>query len=176
MQVVAPLTLILLLSAVQSVSAQTTGQSASIFGALPEWLSDLVAREPEGEPTKLPYWFPRILGAQATIIDQGVLPFHSPYRDANSFKANGDNQISQTYGLYLGSQPTRRLHFYFDVEMWSRPSASRSSSPNSRAAAPVPGCTSSCDAISMTHIRSGTVRVASGATTGTAGRWPPDCR
>src|SRR5262249_40054601 len=110
--------LILLLSAVQSVSAQTTGQSASIFGALPEWLSDLVAREPEGEPTKLPYWFPRILGAQATIIDQGVLPFHSPYRDANSFKANGDNQISQTYGLYLGSQPTRRLHFYFDVEMF----------------------------------------------------------
>jgi hypothetical protein len=45
----------------------------------------------------------------------GVLPFHSPYRDANSFNANGDNQVSQTYGLYLGSQLTTRLQFYFEM-------------------------------------------------------------
>ncbi len=85
---------------------------------LPSWLLQLFGETP-GEPTfGLPGWVPRILGAQATVIDQGVLPFHSPYRDANSFKANGDDQISQTYGLYLGSQLTSRLQFYFDVEMF----------------------------------------------------------
>jgi high affinity Mn2+ porin len=47
-----------------------------------------------------------------------VLPFHRPYRDANGFKANGDNQMSQTYGLYLGSQLTTRLQFYSDLEMF----------------------------------------------------------
>ncbi len=85
---------------------------------LPGWLADLLAQEPEPESIRLPAWLPRVLGAQATVIDQGVLPFHNPYRDANSFKANGDNQISQTYGLYLGSQLTTRLQFYFDVEMF----------------------------------------------------------
>ena len=85
---------------------------------LPGWLADILAQAPESQSSRLPAWVPRVLGAQATIIDQGVLPFHSPYRDANSFKANGDNQISQTYGLYLGSQLTTRLQFYFDVEMF----------------------------------------------------------
>jgi high affinity Mn2+ porin len=85
---------------------------------LPSWLAEVMAGMSEPQIFGLPGWFPRILGAQATVIDQGVLPFQSPYRDANSFKANGDNQISQTYGLYLGSQLTTRLQFYFDVEMF----------------------------------------------------------
>jgi high affinity Mn2+ porin len=85
---------------------------------IPGWLADLLGQTPEPESVRLPAWVPRLLGAQATIINQGVLPFHSPYRDANSFKANGDNQISQTYGLYLGSQLTPRLQLYFDVEMF----------------------------------------------------------
>jgi len=85
---------------------------------LPSWLAEVLAGMSDPQIFGLPRWFPRILGAQATVIDQGVLPFHGPYRDANSFKANGDNQISQTYGLYLGSQLTTRLQFYFDVEMF----------------------------------------------------------
>jgi hypothetical protein len=85
---------------------------------LPGWLADLLGQTAEPQSFRLPGWFPRVLGAQATVIDQGVLPFRSPYRDANSFKANGDNQISQTYGLYLGSQLTTQLQFYFDVEMF----------------------------------------------------------
>ncbi|HKW95441.1 MAG TPA: carbohydrate porin [Methylomirabilota bacterium] len=88
------------------------------FTRLPGWLADILALTPEPQSSRLPAWLPRVLGAQATIVDQGVLPFHSPYRDANSFKANGDNQISQTYGLYLGSQLTTRLQLYFDVEMF----------------------------------------------------------
>ena len=82
---------------------------------LPGWFADILAQAPESQSSRLPAWVPRILGAQATIIDQGVLPFHSPYRDANSFNANGDNQVSQTYGLYLGSQLTTRLQFYFEM-------------------------------------------------------------
>ena len=85
---------------------------------LPSWMAGVMAGMSEPQIFGLPGWFPRILGAQATVIDQGVLPFRSPYRDAKSFKANGDNQISQTYGLYLGSQLTTRLQFYFDVEMF----------------------------------------------------------
>jgi hypothetical protein len=85
---------------------------------LPSWLADLLGQTPEPQSVWLPGWFPRVLGAQATVIDQGVLPFRSPYRDANSFKANGDDQISHTYGLYLGSQLTTRLQFYFDLEMF----------------------------------------------------------
>jgi len=89
-----------------------------VASTLPAWMTDLVAGQTAEESQTLPTWFPRVLGAQATVIDQGVLPFRSPYRDANSFKANGDNQISQTYGLYLGSQPTPRLQLYFDLEMF----------------------------------------------------------
>jgi len=89
-----------------------------VASTLPAWVMDLVAGQADKEAQTLPPWFPRVLGAQATVIDQGVLPFRSPYRDANSFKANGDNQISQTYGLYFGSQATRRLQLYFDVEMF----------------------------------------------------------
>jgi hypothetical protein len=70
------------------------------------------------EATVWPRWFPRILGVQATVIDQGVLPFHSAYRGDKSFTANGDNEISQTYGLYLGSQVTDRWQAYVDVEMF----------------------------------------------------------
>jgi len=64
-----------------------------------------------------PAWWPRILGAQLTVIDQGVLPFHSPYQGPNSFKANGDDEISHTYGLYFGSRVFPTTEVYADVEM-----------------------------------------------------------
>ena len=102
----------------QPQAAQTESPEEDPPLRLPGWLADILGQTPAPESVRLPAWFPRVLGAQATIIDQGVLHFHSPYRDANSFKANGDNQISQTYGLYLGSQLTPRLQFYFDLEMF----------------------------------------------------------
>ena len=102
----------------QPPPAQTESPEEESPLRLPGWLADILAQAPASQSFRLPAWVPRVLGAQATIIDQGVLPFRSPYRDANSFKSNGDNQISQTYGLYLGSQLTPRLQFYFDVEMF----------------------------------------------------------
>ena len=82
------------------------------------WLGEIMGETPEPEVARLPGWFPRFLGAQATAIDQWVLPFRSPYRDANSFKANGDDAITDTYGLYLGSRLTTTLHLYLDLEMF----------------------------------------------------------
>ena len=85
---------------------------------LPAWLGEILGGTPEPQGARLPGWFPRLLGAQATAIDQWVLPFRSPYRDANSFKANGDDEITQTYGVYLGSRLTTSLQLYLDVEMF----------------------------------------------------------
>lgn len=72
-------------------------------------------REPDSEWP--PAWWPQVLGGQVTVIDQRVLPFHSPYADVNSFKANGDEQISHSYGFYLGAQITPSLQAYLDTEM-----------------------------------------------------------
>lgn len=72
----------------------------------------------EPESRGLPEWFPRLLGVQATVIDQGVLPFHRRYQDDKSFKATGDDAISQTYGVYVGARLTSRLQAYVDVEMF----------------------------------------------------------
>ncbi len=83
-----------------------------------EWWEDFVANDDPAASHYFPGWFPRIVGGQITVINQGVLPFHSPYRDANSFRATGDNEISQTYGLYFRAQLTPRLQAYVDVEMF----------------------------------------------------------
>jgi high affinity Mn2+ porin len=65
----------------------------------------------------VPSWGPQILGGQATVIEQRVLPFHNPYQGQNSFKANGDDEISHSYGLYLGAQVTSSVQIYVDTEM-----------------------------------------------------------
>ncbi len=83
-----------------------------------EWWEDLVVNDDPAASHYFPGWFPRIVGGQITVIDQGVLPFHSPYHDANSFRATGDNKVSQTYGLYFGAQLTPRLQANVDVEMF----------------------------------------------------------
>lgn len=64
-----------------------------------------------------PPWWPQVLGAQITVIEQRLLPLHSPYAGVNSFPAKGDAQVSHTYGLYVGSQVTTHLQAYLDVEM-----------------------------------------------------------
>ncbi len=65
----------------------------------------------------LPPWFPQLLGGQATLIGQHLLPFDSPYSGKNSLTPAGDYGLTETYGIYFGSQITRGLQAYVDVEM-----------------------------------------------------------
>ncbi len=66
---------------------------------------------------ELPDWVPRLLGAQFTYIGQRLLAFPAAYSGPNSLKSTGDQQATDTYGLYFGSRLTRRLQAYFDAEM-----------------------------------------------------------
>jgi len=67
-----------------------------------------------------PTWLPQILGAQATFIYQNAPSFHSPYSGEKSFIFDHSfkQQMTQTYGLYLGSQVTKSLQLYADFEMF----------------------------------------------------------
>ena len=58
----------------------------------------LVASTAQAEPESrvLPEWFPRLLGAQATVIDQGVLPFHGRYQDDKSRTATSSGPAPST--------------------------------------------------------------------------------
>ncbi len=65
-------------------------------------------------------WVPRVLGAQADYLLQGALPFHNPYQGPNSFSdVGGDREdLTQVYGVYLGSQLAPGLQLYIDSEMF----------------------------------------------------------
>ena len=67
-----------------------------------------------------PTWLPQILGAQATFIYQNAPSFHSPYLGEKSFIFDHTfkQQMTQTYGLYLGSQVTKSLQLCADFEMF----------------------------------------------------------
>jgi hypothetical protein len=64
-----------------------------------------------------PRWIPRLLGAQLTVIVQYLPRFHALYNGPQSLTDSGDFQGTHTYGLYLGSQVTRHLQAYLDVEL-----------------------------------------------------------
>ena len=68
----------------------------------------------------LPGWFPQILGAQFNGIYQNMPPFRSPYEGPNSldFRNGLGAQITQTYGVYLGSQLAPGLQVYADGEFF----------------------------------------------------------
>lgn len=59
----------------------------------------------------------RLLGAQATLIGQDLLPFHAAYSGPMSLDAAGDHQMSQSYGVYVGACVTSGLAVYLDAEM-----------------------------------------------------------
>jgi hypothetical protein len=63
-------------------------------------------------------WFPQLLGLQFNGVYQNMPSFHSPYQGQNSlsFQNNRGQDVTDTYGLYLGSQITPRLQAYVDVE------------------------------------------------------------
>ena len=60
---------------------------------------------------------PQFLGAQATVIGQQLSPFSSPYTGPMSFKATGDRQVSESYGVYTGVCIAAGLDLYVDAEM-----------------------------------------------------------
>ncbi|MGD0656414.1 MAG: hypothetical protein ABSA16_18940, partial [Thermoguttaceae bacterium] len=74
----------------------------------------------EGGVGDWPSWMPQVLGAQATFIYQNAPGFHSPYSGEKSFIFDHSfkQQMTQTYGLYFGSQVTKSLQLYADFEMF----------------------------------------------------------
>jgi hypothetical protein len=67
-----------------------------------------------------PAWLPQLLGAQVNAVYQNAPYFHSPYSGQNSFVFDHSfkQQLTDVYGLYLGSQITNSLQAYADFEMF----------------------------------------------------------
>ena len=72
------------------------------------------------DPATLPSWMPKFLGAQATGIYQYMPAFNNPYEGKKSltYEDGRGSQLTQTYGIYFGSQLTHSLQAYMDVEMF----------------------------------------------------------
>ncbi|HVH66914.1 MAG TPA: carbohydrate porin [Gemmatimonadales bacterium] len=70
-----------------------------------------------GQSPAPPRWIPQLLGAQLTVIVQYLPRFPAQYNGPQSLTDSGDFQGTHTYGAYLGSQLTRYLQAYLDVEM-----------------------------------------------------------
>ena len=69
------------------------------------------------QDSSAPPWLPQLLGFQVTAIGQWLPRFHSPYAGPNSLTGAGDQAVSHTYGLYLGSRILAGLGAYVDLEM-----------------------------------------------------------
>lgn len=63
-------------------------------------------------------FFPQLLGAQYTFIDQHQDALRSPYSGPLSLRANGDTRASHTFGAYFGMRLPWHLQFYLDAEMF----------------------------------------------------------
>jgi hypothetical protein len=59
----------------------------------------------------------QLLGAQINVIGQRLVPVHSPYAGALSLRWWGDDEMSQSFGVYLGARLPAGLQAYLDVEM-----------------------------------------------------------
>ncbi len=62
-------------------------------------------------------WLPYELGLQATLIDQNLFKFRSPYEGKNSLRSRNENEKSDTYSLYTGVQLREGLEAYVNPEM-----------------------------------------------------------
>ena len=67
----------------------------------------------------LPPWFPKLLGAQATAVNQKQLPFRSLYSGQNSLNEHGQDATSFTRSLEFGSQVTERFQVYLDMDWFT---------------------------------------------------------
>jgi len=74
----------------------------------------------DATPATRPPWLPQLLGLQMNAVYQNVPSFHSPYtgQDSFTFDHSFKEEVTDTYGLYLGSQITQSLQAYMDVEMF----------------------------------------------------------
>ncbi len=74
----------------------------------------------DATPEVKPTWLPQLLGAQFTTMYQNAPGFHSPYEGEKSFIFDHSvkQQMTRTYGVYLGSQVTKALQIYADFEMF----------------------------------------------------------
>jgi hypothetical protein len=59
----------------------------------------------------------KLLGAQTTFIGQDLRPFSAAYSGTMSLVSHGDQQLSESYGLYGGACITSQLAAYLDAEM-----------------------------------------------------------
>ena len=78
------------------------------------------ARAGDGDGTNKPTWLPQLLGMQLNAVYQNTPGFRSPYAGQNSlvFDHSFKQQVTDVYGVYLGSQITKSLQAYMDVEMF----------------------------------------------------------
>ncbi len=69
---------------------------------------------------QFPSWAPKLLGMQATGIYQNMPSFHSPYQGNNSLRFDHGlgQKFTHSYGIYFGSQITKNLQAYLDIEMF----------------------------------------------------------
>jgi|SRR5579863_7086966 len=109
----APAALLLLLLLPSAAPAATDD------GAQPKPAPDAPTSPPAEQRfySSLPDWVPRLLGAQFTYIGQRLIAFPAAYSGPHSLKSTGDQQATDTYGLYFGSRLTRHLQDYLDLEM-----------------------------------------------------------
>jgi len=79
-----------------------------------------IGRAGDGDGTNKPTWLPQLLGMQFNTVYQNTPGFRSPYAGQNSlvFDHSFKQEVTDTYGVYLGSQITKSLQLYGDVEMF----------------------------------------------------------
>ncbi len=79
-----------------------------------------IGRAGDGDGTNKPTWLPQLLGVQFNTVYQNTPGFRSPYSGQNSFVFDHSfkQEVTDTYGVYLGSQVTKSLQLYGDVEMF----------------------------------------------------------
>ncbi len=60
---------------------------------------------------------PYEVNLQATLIDQNLFRFHSPYEGRNSLRSRNENEKSDTYTLYLGVRLFKEFEAFLNPEM-----------------------------------------------------------
>jgi hypothetical protein len=88
--------------------------------AVPAWGQETptppTADTTPSQQTRQP-WFPYEAGLQVTLIDQNLSRFHSPYSGPNSLPSQNENELSDTYTLYLGTRFLPWLEVFVNPEM-----------------------------------------------------------
>ncbi len=109
------ITLIKLIGIGTAVAALNLGlfATAQAEGTSTQTPSTIVVAAPAAANSALPYE----LGFQATLIDQQLFKFTSPYSSKNSLLSRNENEKTDTYTVYTGVRLSRGLEVYVDPEM-----------------------------------------------------------